>query len=84
MGIILRNRRLFDYLSCSNSVYVASGDKFRMIVATTLREDGFAESSEWTPLDTGPSKADSFEYVMFGKIYRIDGEDVTEAITTKV
>jgi len=49
-----------------------------MIVATTLREDGFAESGEWTPLETaGPSKADSFEYVMFGKIYRIDGEDST-------
>jgi hypothetical protein len=46
-----------------------------MIVSTTLREDGFAESSEWTPLDTGPSKADSFECVMYGKIYRIDDVD---------
>jgi hypothetical protein len=30
---------------------------------------------EWSPLDTGPSRADSFEYVMHGKIYRIEGED---------
>lgn len=55
-----------------------------MIVSTTLREDGFAESSEWTPLDSGPSKADSFEYVMFGKIYRIDGDEGSEAGTSKV
>ena len=25
---------------------------------------------EWSPLETGPSRADSFEYVMHGKIYR--------------
>ena len=27
------------------------------------------------PLDTGPSRADSFEYVMHGKIYRIEGDE---------
>jgi len=60
------------------------GDKFRMVVSTTLREDGFAESSEWTPLETGTSKADSFEYVMFGKIYRIDGDEGGEGGASKV
>ena len=34
------------------------------------REDGFADQGDWSPLDTGPSRADSFEYVMHGKIYR--------------
>ena len=34
------------------------------------REDGFADQGEWSPLDSGPSRADSFEYVMHGKIYR--------------
>ena len=40
------------------------------VLASSLREDGFADQGEWSPLDTGPSRADSFEYVMHGKIYR--------------
>merc|ERR1712055_8249 len=53
------------------------GDKFRLVLATTLREDGFPDSGDWNPIDTGPSRADSFEYVMHGKIYRIEGDDST-------
>ena len=48
------------------------GDKFRLVLATTLREDGFPDSGDWNPIDTGPSRADSFEYVMHGRIYRIE------------
>merc|ERR1719288_683021 len=51
------------------------GDKFRLVLATTLREDGFPDSGDWNPIDTGPSRADSFEYVMHGKIYRIEGDE---------
>merc|ERR550532_1813958 len=47
------------------------GDKFRLVLATTLREDGFSDAGEWNPLEQGSSRADSFEYVMHGKIYRI-------------
>ena len=43
------------------------------VLASSLREDGFADQGEWSPLDTGPSRADSFEYVMHGKIYRYWG-----------
>ena len=43
------------------------------VLASSLREDGFADQGEWSPLDTGPSRADSFEYVMHGKIYRCQG-----------
>merc|ERR1719213_787366 len=46
------------------------GDKFRLVLASSLREDGYADQGEWSPLDSGPSRADSFEYVMHGKIYR--------------
>jgi len=61
------------------------GDKFRLVLATTLREDGYAESGEWTPLDAGPSRADAFEYVMYGKIYRIEGEDTaSDAVTSRL
>merc|ERR1719259_392170 len=39
------------------------GDKFRLVLANSLREDGYADQGEWSPLDSGPSRADSFEYV---------------------
>ena len=40
------------------------------IYLSISREDGFADQGDWSPLDSGPSRADSFEYVMHGKIYR--------------
>lgn len=52
-----------------------TGDKFRLVLATTLREDGCSDIGEWSPLDSGPSRADAFEYVMFGKVYRIEGDE---------
>lgn len=86
------------------------GDKFRLVLATTLREDGYpgkclltakrnhspfncghanrnvietlcvADSGEYNPIETEGSRADSFEYVMYGKIYRIEGDEAhTEA-----
>merc|ERR1719300_16014 len=36
------------------------GDKFRLVLASSLREDGYADQGEWSPLDTGPSRVDSF------------------------
>merc|ERR1712012_1052618 len=32
-------------------------DKFRLVLASSLREDGFADQGEWSPLETGPSRA---------------------------
>ncbi|XP_065303694.1 DNA-directed RNA polymerases I, II, and III subunit RPABC3 isoform X1 [Dermacentor albipictus] len=60
---------------------VPLGDKFRLVIATTLREDGYPDDGEYNPADTGPSRADSFEYVMYGKIYRIEGDDITGETT---
>lgn len=53
------------------------GDKFRLVLATTLREDGQPDAGEWNPIemDQNGCRADSFEYVMYGKIYRIEGDD---------
>ncbi|XP_013783747.1 DNA-directed RNA polymerases I, II, and III subunit RPABC3-like isoform X1 [Limulus polyphemus] len=63
-------------LDINNQIYpVDLGDKFRLVVASTLREDGYLDDGEWNPADTGPSRADSFEYIMYGKIYRIEGDD---------
>merc|ERR1712066_773165 len=43
------------------------GDKLRLVLATTLREDGFPDTGEWNPLEQSSTRADSFEYVMHGK-----------------
>lgn len=47
------------------------GDKFRLVLATTLRENGYPDGGEWNPLETEGNRADSFEYVMSGKVYRL-------------
>lgn len=62
--------------SPSLSLYAKiQGDKFRLMIAHTLRDDGYpADDNEWNPLEQN-SRADAFEYVMHGKIYRIDGDD---------
>ncbi|XP_052804314.1 DNA-directed RNA polymerases I, II, and III subunit RPABC3-like [Mya arenaria] len=52
-------------------------DKFRMVIATTLNEDGTPADNEFNPTDAGPSRADSFEYVMYGKVYRLDGDEAS-------
>ncbi|KAG8179691.1 hypothetical protein JTE90_025647 [Oedothorax gibbosus] len=54
------------------------GDKFRLVVASTLKESGAPDDGEWNSINDGlPSRADAFEYVCYGKIYRIEGDDAT-------
>ena len=63
-------------LDINSLVYpVDLGDKFRLVLCNTLREDGYPDHGEWNPIDQGPSRADAFEYVMYGKIYRLEGDD---------
>ena len=50
-------------------------EKFRIILCTTLYEDGTVDEGEFQPLGSKPSRADHFDYVMYGKIYRIDTDD---------
>lgn len=54
---------------------VVAGEKFRLVIATTLREDGVPDDTEFNPQNTGPNRADQFEYVMYGKVYRIEGDE---------
>ena len=54
---------------------VSSGDKFRMVIATSMREDQTADDEYYDPSDSGASRLDSFEYAMYGKVYRIEGDD---------
>ena len=41
-----------------------------------LKHAIFLILGEWNPLEQGSSRADSFEYVMHGKIYRIEGDEI--------
>merc|ERR1719239_810754 len=52
-------------------------DKFRLVLAQTLREDGYpTDGPNYNPLEnTGPSRADPFDYVMYGKVCRLEGDE---------
>ncbi|XP_011876335.1 PREDICTED: DNA-directed RNA polymerases I, II, and III subunit RPABC3 isoform X2 [Vollenhovia emeryi] len=61
------------------------GDKFRLVLATTLREDGYPDGNEWSPMEQeGGSRADSFEYVMSGKVYRIEGDEANNEPSSRL
>jgi len=61
-------------LDVNTQLYPMSlGDKFRLLLTTTLREDGVPDDGDFLTMDQGPSLADAFEYVMYGKVYRIEG-----------
>ncbi|XP_075250185.1 DNA-directed RNA polymerases I, II, and III subunit RPABC3-like [Convolutriloba macropyga] len=60
-------------LDVNTQIYpVDLGDKFRLSLVTTLREDGGADDGEYDPTDSTPNRANSYEYVMYGKVYRIE------------
>lgn len=40
-----------------------------------MHEDGTPASQEYNAAEIEGSRADSFEYVMFGKVYRLEGDD---------
>merc|ERR1719494_1727552 len=50
-------------------------DKFRLVLAQTLREDGYpTDGPNYNPIEAAaPSRAEPFEYVMYGKGYPTDG-----------
>ena len=67
-------------LDVNSQIYpVELGEKFRLMITVTLREDGYQTDNEWSVEDTRSVLADSFEYVMFGKVYRIEGDEGNDA-----
>lgn len=63
-------------LDVNSLIYpVELGEKFRLMITVTLREDGYQTDNEWSVEDTRSVLADSFEYVMFGKVFRIEGDE---------
>lgn len=53
------------------------GEKFRLIISTSIVDDAYADDSEWTPRMQLSARSDAFDYIMYGKVYRIEGEDYT-------
>lgn len=64
-------------LDVNSQVYpMELGDKFRLMIASTLKEDGYLADQDWDPQIVEKStRAAVFDYIMHGKIYRIDGDD---------
>lgn len=42
------------------------------------------DSGEYNPIETEDSRADSFEYVMYGKIYRIEGDEAHNEASSRL
>ncbi len=54
-----------------------------MLICTKLRDD-HSEENEYNPIDCGPSKVDQFEYVMHGRVYRIEGDETATENATNL
>lgn len=51
------------------------GEKFRLVLVNIFKEDGILDDGEYNFLDSGFLCVDQFEYVMYGKVYRIEGDE---------
>lgn len=49
------------------------GEKFWLVIASTLCEDDTLDDGEYNPTEDRPSRADQFEYVKYGEVYKIEG-----------
>ncbi|XP_074339156.1 DNA-directed RNA polymerases II and V subunit 8A-like [Apium graveolens] len=65
---------MYMQLDVNTDIYpLHEGDKFMMVLASTLNLDGTPDTGYFTP-GGRKSLADEFEYVMNGKLYRISEE----------
>ena len=49
---------------------LTNGDKFKMVLATTLNLDGTPDANEFNQ-SGAPSLMDPYEYVMHGKVFKV-------------
>lgn len=69
-------------LDINSQIYpLGLGEKFRLVIATSIIDDVYSDDSEWTPRMQLSTRADGFDYIMKGKIYRIEGEDSSSDAT---
>ncbi|KOX77063.1 DNA-directed RNA polymerases I, II, and III subunit RPABC3 [Melipona quadrifasciata] len=88
LSVKIAERRLTDTVgldSINCEFHLKRGDKFRLVLATTLREDGYPDVGEWNATEQeGGSRADSFEYVMSGMVYRIEGDEANNEPSSRL
>ncbi|KAG9509908.1 DNA-directed RNA polymerases I, II, and III subunit RPABC3, partial [Fragariocoptes setiger] len=60
---------------------IGLGEKFRLAITTSLTDDIYSDDTEWTPGLQLSARADNFDYIMHGKIYRIEGDDASSDAT---
>ncbi|KAI9079474.1 hypothetical protein QN277_025696 [Acacia crassicarpa] len=72
---------MFMHLDINSEIYpLQVGQKFALLLAPTLNPEGKADTGYYVP-GNRESLADKFEYVMYGKLYRISegsGRDKAE------
>ncbi|KAK5977050.1 hypothetical protein GCK32_012420 [Trichostrongylus colubriformis] len=62
-------------LDVNTQIYpINLNDKFRLMITTSVRDDGMPDEGEYDP-QANYSRVAQFEYVMFGRVYRIEGDD---------
>ena len=50
--------------------------KFRLMVASTLNDDGEPDSGVYDPLwEEKATRTQPFDYIMHGRVYRVEGDD---------
>ncbi|KAL8531540.1 hypothetical protein ACS0TY_008221 [Phlomoides rotata] len=78
---------LFDmlmHLDINTEIYpMYAGEKFMMVLASTLNLDGTPDSGYFTP-GNRKSLADKFDYVMQGKLYRISEESKEKQVKADI
>lgn len=65
-------------LDINSELYpIGNGESFNMLVASTLNLDGTKDEAQgWRPKNDAPSLADMWDYVCYGKVYKVeDPED---------
>ncbi|OAF68437.1 RNA polymerases I, II, and III subunit ABC3 [Intoshia linei] len=48
------------------------GDKFRLLLSTTMDDNDFADDGEYDPSQAQSMRSSNFDYIMCGKVYRIE------------
>lgn len=70
-------------LDLNTQIYpIGLGEKFRLAITTSVTDDvSYSDDTEWTPRLVLSPRADNFDYIMNGKIYRIEGDEASSDAT---
>lgn len=69
-------------LDLNTQIYpIGLGEKFRLAITTSLTDDVYSDDTEWTPRLQLSPRADNFDYIMNGRIYRIEGDEASSDAT---